>query len=90
MRRYSFRILSGGVPLPDTTSMLPHAAAAQKEALTICADLAKDIVLHLADKSSWQITAADRFTGERYRRIARLSRLCQRPSFTRTTPHPPA
>jgi hypothetical protein len=69
MRQYSFRILSGGVPLPDTTSMLPHAAAAQKEALTICADLAKDIVLHLADKSSWQITVSDE-TGRSFYRVS--------------------
>jgi hypothetical protein len=55
--------------LPDTTSMLPHAAAAQKEALTICADLAKDIVLHLADKSSWQITVSDE-TGRPFYRVS--------------------
>jgi hypothetical protein len=49
--------------------MLPHAAAAQKEALTICADLAKDIVLHLADKSSWQITVSDE-TGRPFYRVS--------------------
>jgi uncharacterized protein DUF6894 len=57
------------VPVSDTTSMLPDAAAAQKEALAICADLAKDIVHHLTDKSGWQITVSDE-TGRPFYRIS--------------------
>jgi hypothetical protein len=49
--------------------MLPSAAAAQKEALAICADLARDILAHLTDGSGWQVSVSDE-TGRPFYRVS--------------------
>jgi hypothetical protein len=59
MQKYSFSVRNGGRPPPDTTSMLPNASAAEKLALAMCADLARDIVTHLTDDAGWQVSVSD-------------------------------
>jgi hypothetical protein len=69
MPQYSFSVRNGRSSPPDTTSMLPSAAAAQKEALAICADLARDILAHLTDGSGWQVSVSDE-TGRPFYRVS--------------------
>jgi hypothetical protein len=69
MQQYSFSVRDGRPPPPDTTAMLPNAAAAQKIALTICTDLARDIVKHLTDDARWQVSVSDE-TGKPFYRVS--------------------
>jgi hypothetical protein len=69
MPRYLFTIGTGAQSTPKTTSILPNTAAAQKLALAIYADLARDIVIHLAGGSGWQVSVSDE-TGRPFYRIS--------------------
>jgi hypothetical protein len=75
MQQYSFRVLNGAKLSPSTTSILPNPAAAQKLALAMFADLARDIVLHLEPDSGWQVNVSD----ETGRVIYRVSVVAESP-----------
>ncbi len=75
MQRYSFSVRDGGLPPPDLTIILPDAASAQKAALTMCADLARDIVAHLTNNSGWQVSVADE-TGSVFYKVSVVAECC--------------
>jgi hypothetical protein len=59
MPLYSFRIVHGQRSYPDLTNCLASKLAAQREALTICADLARDIVRQLEPGIEWRMDVVD-------------------------------
>jgi hypothetical protein len=59
MPLYSFRIAHGQRSYPDLISSHPNALAAQREALTICADLARDILRGLEPDIEWRVDVVD-------------------------------
>jgi hypothetical protein len=59
MPLYSFRIFRGQQSYPGLSNCLPSKLAAQREALTICADLARDIVRETEPDIKWQMDVAD-------------------------------
>jgi hypothetical protein len=75
MQRYSFSVRDGGLPPPDLTIILPDAASAKKAALTMCADLARDIVAHLTNNSGWQVSVSDE-TGCVFYKVSVVAECC--------------
>ena len=87
MQRYSFRVRNGRPPPPDLTIMLPDAASAKKAALTMCADLARDIVADLGadlardivadltNNPGWQVSVSDE-TGGVFYKVSVVAECC--------------
>ena len=75
MQRYSFTVRNGRPPPPDLTIMLPDAASAKKAALTMCADLARDIVADLINNPGWQVSVSDE-TGSVFYKVSVVAECC--------------
>jgi hypothetical protein len=75
MQTYSFSVQNGGPPPPDLTIILPDEASAKKAALTMCADLARDIVAHLTNNPGWQVSVSDE-TGSVFYKVSVVAESC--------------
>jgi hypothetical protein len=59
MPRYSYTIRQDGLAKPSTPSECPDNDAAQREAIGMFADMARDIADNLRSSPDWQIEVAD-------------------------------
>jgi hypothetical protein len=59
MPLFSFRIVHGQQSYPGLTNSFPNKLDAQREALTIFADLARDIARELESNIEWRMDVVD-------------------------------
>ncbi|MGA2289339.1 DUF6894 family protein [Bradyrhizobium sp.] len=59
MQTYSFSVKEGKFSNTPVTSRLPDLAAAQKEAIGLCADLMPDVLREVDSDCNWQIEVSD-------------------------------
>jgi len=59
MQTYSFSVKEGKFSNSPVTSLLPDLAAAQKEAIGLCADLMPDVLREAQINCNWQIEVTD-------------------------------
>jgi hypothetical protein len=59
MQTYSFSIKEGKFSNSPVTSVLPDLAAAQQEAIGLCADLMPDVLRDIHSDCNWQIEVKD-------------------------------
>ena len=59
MQEYSFSVKAGKFANAPVTSLLPDLAAAQKEAIGLCADLMPDVLREAEADCNWQMEVRD-------------------------------
>jgi hypothetical protein len=59
MPRFSFHVSQGKFSHPVITAAFENSNAARQEALSICADLGRDIFAGLTSDSAWQMEVTD-------------------------------
>jgi hypothetical protein len=67
MQTYSFSVKEGKFSNAPVTSLLPDLAAAQKEAIGLCADLMPDVLREAQINCNWQIEVTDQSGNPVYR-----------------------